>query len=1226
MKGKIIVFGLVFLWVHINSAQDSRLDKEYVFAEKLYEDGMFLLAAEQFEQIATRAPNSDNADNAWYLAGEAYFKTSNFQKAFEAFKELEVGYPQSRHLTAARFRLAESQLQLGNFVTAAKLFKRVAQFHPESDYAPQALLAAGHAYKRAEEWSSAIAVFHDLIGTFIDSPERMEGHLEIVRSYLHLNKYNDAIAQIDAILRIYGEDPSDPRVTLLRAEIFEKMGQFDKAINLYANVSKKFSNRKESQQALYRLGALSEKKGDLDAALTYYQKYVSGESPGYKNEAYLRMGDIATQRGEYEDALEYFQKVEVAERDPLRTERDYKIGRTMYLLQRYFVAETSLKDIIFNTDNRDVSSHDSTFFEMAHHTLVDVQVALEHYHDALATIAVSKKRFPDSEMTSTLYFRDAEIADAYLADYTRALRSYQIFIEQFPRNEHVDAATFALGRCYENLDQYDLALREYQKYLRVYPGGDHYETVSDRIELIRETINLGHDNGVQRISTLFGKYVDGIPDKNWNLDLAKVYFEIKQFDQAITQLKQVLATTPPEERDRTELLFYLGNCYYGIGRKARLKDKNADAAAAFDSAAISLKFVKNQPEAEKRAEAAYLLARIALTDGLQQDSLMHLYSDWQKNHPDNPHFDFLLISLVRSFQNKFAAGDSDAMRKSLDYSERLIKDYSESEFSEEATFRKAAALYHLQSDSIALSELQRFAQTYPKSHFLPEVLLLQAQLEKKLGSIENAVRILRRIKSEYFYSRFADQASMKLGQLYLERGEYRSALDIFEHMSITGRKPTVATNGIRGNGVVHFNKARAYEGLGIEHEALRNYVDFLTTTPNSDKRVDAMMAIARIAQQQKNFHFAEEYYREALRDAASTEQQFDAHLALGDLLYEKEEYATARAEYLSATALAEMSSEQRYPQSRAIRCLYKQKKFAAADAEVREFKKRFDDTKMEEGQFLLDKANAFVDEKRFELAEEAFKDLRGDFKNTDLGAKGEFGLGKVYLITNHTEEALEILTKLPEKYPNSETTALTYLNLGDFYYKSGQVENAISAFKQVMRHPKSESYRERALRYLIQCYRDVGFWDQAIVKTREYLELFPYSGESFRRKIDLAFFLMKLKEYDRAIRNFRELLALADSETEAEIQFYIAQCYNEMGNFERATAEYLKVKYLTAPSKLPWHVTALFEAGRCLLRLDQTEHAKRIFQQIVREQGAQSNFGRFAQQKLDELSQGAQQF
>jgi len=48
-------------------------------------------------------------------------------------------------------------------------------------------------------------------------------------------------------------------------------------------------------------------------------------------------------------------------------------------------------------------------------------------------------------------------------------------------------------------------------------------------------------------------------------------------------------------------------------------------------------------------------------------------------------------------------------------------------------------------------------------------------------------------------------------------------------------------------------------------------------------------------------------------------------------------------------------------------------------------------------------------------------------------------------------------------------------------------------------------------------------------------------------------------------------------------------------------------------------VVPFFEAGRCLLKIKETRAAKTVFKRIVKEQGPESNFGRFAQKQLDDL-------
>jgi tetratricopeptide (TPR) repeat protein len=221
---------------------------------------------------------------------------------------------------------------------------------------------------------------------------------------------------------------------------------------------------------------------------------------------------------------------------------------------------------------------------------------------------------------------------------------------------------------------------------------------------------------------------------------------------------------------------------------------------------------------------------------------------------------------------------------------------------------------------------------------------------------------------------------------------------------------------------------------------------------------------------------------------------------------------------------------------------------------------------------------------------------------------------------NKVEDALEILAEIPTKYPDNELAATAYYNLGDFYYKSRQLENARFAFNNVLNHPRTpESLKMSALDYLIKSYYEGGLFDRAIALVREYLEKYPDADDAFNKRVSLGIFLKNLREYERAISYLRELKPKADNDTAAEIQYYIGECYEEMGQFEDAIIEYMKVKYLSAPTEMPWAVTAMYNSGMIYMKMNQLERAKQIFQRVVRERGGDSEFGRVARQRIDEI-------
>ncbi|MFQ5750670.1 MAG: tetratricopeptide repeat protein, partial [bacterium] len=659
-----------------------------------------------------------------------------------------------------------------------------------------------------------------------------------------------------------------------------------------------------------------------------------------------------------------------------------------------------------------------------------------------------------------------------------------------------------------------------------------------------------------------------------------------------------------------------------LAEKSSLFNQKEAAVAYFDSAAIYLNILQdNEADSGWAEKAYYLLTQIELmrliTPDNRRSKLLELKIEWQNRFPESRFLDFILIRFADSIMAT-SSEDTAQIQLAINSYRTILKNFPESSYYEEAQYQEAVALHHLGSDSVAMQKLIDFVDSNPRSHFLPNALFLIAKLEKKNVNYTSAIQYLERILTEFYYSSLVTPAQLELAEIYFQMGKFQSAIDYYQSIQ-SSRNAALAMDGKYKGYAIIFKEAQAYESLGQYSNALKKYITFVHENPEHALSLQGEFAIARISQNQKNLNFAKEYYQNILKHSTQSEYQYEAHLSLGDIFFQQELYEEANSHYLTAQKMASELPQEKYPASQSIRCKYKLKQFKAADADAKMFMKKFKDSKPEEAQFLQDKGNAYIAEKKFDLAEKTFKKLKDNFKNTEFAARGEFGLGAVYLITNHTEEALKLLTNIPSKYPESEVVPLTYFNLGDFYYKSQQIENAINAFKQILGHPKAGDFYQKALNYLIKSYSDLKLWDQAIALTREYLNKYPTSKDSFNKKVELAKFLMYLKEYNRAIARFKQLQPFADDETYTEIQFYIGQSYNEMGNFNRAASEYLKVKYLTRPTKLPWHVTAQFEASKCLIRLGKTEQAKIILQRIITEQGVDSNFGRFAKQKLEEI-------
>jgi len=260
-----------------------------------------------------------------------------------------------------------------------------------------------------------------------------------------------------------------------------------------------------------------------------------------------------------------------------------------------------------------------------------------------------------------------------------------------------------------------------------------------------------------------------------------------------------------------------------------------------------------------------------------------------------------------------------------------------------------------------------------------------------------------------------------------------------------------------------------------------------------------------------------------------------------------------------------------------------------------------------------------MERKDFAEAEKIFKKLGKDYRGTRPGILAEYGLGKTLLLQNKAKDALKTLTQIPERYPGHPFLHTVYLGLGDFYQAQQQWDNAIQAFKQVIKDSTLDSNFRLAVRSLLDVYDRMGLKDRALALARFYVNRFPDDSKTFDLRLKIGLLLIDLMQYEDAIAYLQDLKPFADAQTEPEIQYYIGKSYMNAGQFDQAIAELLRVKFFSMPTKLPWDVIALYDAAISYTRLGNCVKARQLFQQIVREQGAASDFGRFAKTKVEEL-------
>lgn len=112
--------------------------ERYEKARALYQAGNFDAAAAAFEEIASRYPAHDLADNAVFWKGACLQEAGRYERAIEQLQKVAVQYPRSDKVPDSLLRIGQSYRALGDQVSARVYLAQVVEQFASSEAARQA--------------------------------------------------------------------------------------------------------------------------------------------------------------------------------------------------------------------------------------------------------------------------------------------------------------------------------------------------------------------------------------------------------------------------------------------------------------------------------------------------------------------------------------------------------------------------------------------------------------------------------------------------------------------------------------------------------------------------------------------------------------------------------------------------------------------------------------------------------------------------------------------------------------------------------------------------------------------------------------------------------------------------------------------------------------------------------------------------------------------------------
>jgi tetratricopeptide (TPR) repeat protein len=767
--------------------------------------------------------------------------------------------------------------------------------------------------------------------------------------------------------------------------------------------------------------------------------------------------------------------------------------------------------------------------------------------------------------------------------------------ERVPRSE---TGLAALGRYAESLEcegDWQGARQIRQIESEQYPAGSLYSlghvSTSEKVRI--------NYTEMRRMHTLLSRTIQQPDNPGYAFEYGRYLVEdMLLYEEAIPYLHNAFASG-----DYPSSAYFLGLAYFQISKQ--------HSQQAFRDSAL-----------------AYLmrLEPLPADDKIKTDALILLYTISDKDES------------VRIGKLRLALGgisspeQQDRLRKiitayyfrtdSLALAEQILNDWLRASPDGGTDARFYTAQLYLKGNRVqkADSLLAGIQDAPPFYH--SRILFERAKIAYQQNESSAALEHFQEVRNRYPYLSLADTSLFFIAQLYLIKHQYKEAADQFlqiierDSLNRCAYETGLVNHPPRREVGALIGLAKAFEGLEKYEKArlLYNRAHSIAFFGDGDFAIQ----MARISEKQGFIVRAIDYLEQVMIDPT------DSLFLWAGRLYEKSgQYDKAYELYQNALKKTKGIDLQMLFNQKIILTLLRQDRIPEAEARINVFEKSFKKTNAFESnmaEIWLETGKAQFRLKNFSLAEECFKRVRDKFRKTPFRAQAQLEIGRTYIITNKTEEALDILTKMAEEYRGDRIYYAVYLNLGDLYFRQQQLDHALTAFKTVLNdESSSQDNRQLSSRYLIRIYEAMGLYEAALALTNSYIRQFPEADDILLRRVQIGNYYMRLDDYDRAIDQFQRVQLEADPELEAEIQYWIGKCYAEMGQSERAILEYLRVKYISKPTKLPWASTAMYEAAMLYLKMNKSWEARTIFQKIVRYEGATSDLGRVAKQRIDEI-------
>jgi tetratricopeptide (TPR) repeat protein len=423
--------------------------------------------------------------------GDAYRASRKHKKACELYQHVVDNWPKHDQTVRALKNIAKSNVAVGDEEAAeAAIDKLLDDFLQHKDV-PEALCSIGDGYSERRKYQSAIELYQSVADTWPQNAQAMRALKNLAKSYVALNRAEQAQAATEKLLTDFATDPSLPTAARSVADTYRELRKYDEARQLYQHIIDELPDDGGAIHAYKGLAMSNARLADdpnTEAAIEEMAAKFA-DSP-HLPEALCRVADSYCEAASYDKAKGLYQLVLGKSPDE---------GSTLHARRGVAMANAGM-----GNDKEVQTAIDSLISDFQHRP--DLPSAIffigaKYYDDA----------FPKE---------NAGLIEEARDHFTKAIGVWERIIAELPESDHTVAQAYNFAAvCYRRIGEHDIAVAYFQTVADQYPDYKYAPYALFIIGRIYQSHmkagRLTHSEAYQGMQQAYGNLVSRYPDSEF---------------------------------------------------------------------------------------------------------------------------------------------------------------------------------------------------------------------------------------------------------------------------------------------------------------------------------------------------------------------------------------------------------------------------------------------------------------------------------------------------------------------------------------------------------------------------------------------------------------------------------------------------------------------------------------------------------------------------------------